>query len=511
MNDWTAGYVADIDYTFGYYAELNPLRVKLPFLNHGMVSPDIKTACELGFGQGLSTNIHAAASNVEWYGTDFNPSQASFAQELAQAAGGGAKLYDEAFGDFIHRIDLPDFDYIALHGIWSWISDENRAAIVEFVRRKMKPGGVLYISYNTFPGWASFAPMRQLMAEHADVLGADGGGTIGRVDGAMDFAQKLLATNPLFLRAHPLVAERLEKMRGHNRHYLAHEYFNRDWHPMHFSSAARWLQDAKVRYACSANYFDHIDAIHLTSEQQNFLRDLPDPNFRESVRDFMVNQQFRKDYWIRGGRKLSALSQVETLRHQRFMLVSQQSAITLKVTGALGESTMTESIYRPILDVLADNMPYSLGHIETSLHGKGINFSEIIQATLLLSAAGYVDPVQEDEIISQARKKTKRLNHHLCMKARDRNDITFLASPVTGGGHMTGRFQQLFLLALEQGKKRPAEWASYAWTILAAQGQKIIKDGNALETIEENLAELTEQATQFDKNQLSIFKALQIA
>ena len=33
MNDWTAGYVADIGYTFGYYAELNPLRIKLAFLN----------------------------------------------------------------------------------------------------------------------------------------------------------------------------------------------------------------------------------------------------------------------------------------------------------------------------------------------------------------------------------------------------------------------------------------------------------------------------------------------
>lgn len=26
MNDWTAGYVADIGYTFGYYDEMNPLR-----------------------------------------------------------------------------------------------------------------------------------------------------------------------------------------------------------------------------------------------------------------------------------------------------------------------------------------------------------------------------------------------------------------------------------------------------------------------------------------------------
>ncbi|MFN9940532.1 MAG: methyltransferase, partial [bacterium] len=85
--DWTAGYVADIGYTYGYYRELNPLRVGLAFANAGLLAPAIATACELGFGQGVSVNLHAAASGVRWMGTDFNPSQAAFARELAQASG----------------------------------------------------------------------------------------------------------------------------------------------------------------------------------------------------------------------------------------------------------------------------------------------------------------------------------------------------------------------------------------------------------------------------------------
>src|SRR5882762_9667404 len=165
MSDWTAGYVADIGYTYGYYTELNPLRTRLALLNAQQMVPGIETACELGFGQGLSTNIHAAASGVEWYGTDFNPSQAAFARDLAAKSGAAAKLYDDAFADFAHRTDLPDFDFIAVHGIWSWISDANREVIVEFIRRKLKVGGILYISYNTLPGWSAFAPMRHLMTE----------------------------------------------------------------------------------------------------------------------------------------------------------------------------------------------------------------------------------------------------------------------------------------------------------------------------------------------------------
>src|SRR5690606_20470454 len=136
----------------------------------------------------------------------------------AATSGAKAKLFDDAFADFALRDDLPDFDYIGLHGIWSWISDENRAVIVEFIRRKLKVGGVLYISYNTLPGWAAFAPMRHLMTEHAELLGSEGRGIVNRIDGAIDFAEKMLATNPLFSRANPLVGERLTKMKELNRH-----------------------------------------------------------------------------------------------------------------------------------------------------------------------------------------------------------------------------------------------------------------------------------------------------
>ena len=322
MSDWTEGYVADIEYTYGHYAELNPLRIKLAFLDQGLVFPEIGTACELGYGQGLSTNLHAAASVVQWYGTDFNPSQAGFAQELAAASDTGAKLYDEAFDEFADRQDLPEFDYIALHGIWSWISDDNRQVIVDFIRKKLKVGGVLYISYNTLPGWGAFVPMRHLMAQHAELLGAKGQGIVNRIDGTLEFTEKLLAANPSFTRLNPHVVERLKTVNGQNRHYLAHEYFNRDWQPMHFSSMAELLQSAKLQYACSAHYMDHVDAINLTPDQQEFLKSISDPVFRESVRDFMVNQAFRRDYWVKGVRKLNPLQRAESLLRQRVILTN---------------------------------------------------------------------------------------------------------------------------------------------------------------------------------------------
>lgn len=510
MNDWTSGYVADIGYTYGYYLELNPQRVKLAFLNAGLVTPEFGTACELGFGQGLSANMHAAASVCSWHGTDFNPAQASFAQELAGSSGANVHLYDQAFAEFAQR-DMPDFDYIGLHGIWSWISEENRSVIVDFISKKLKVGGVLYISYNTLPGWGTFAPMRHLMTEHAEIIGADGIGIVSRIDGALDFTEKLLATNPLFARANPLVNEKIKQIKGQNRHYLAHEYFNRDWHPMHFGTMVEWLEPAKLTYACSAHYLDCVEAVNLTQEQQAFLADIQDPMFKQTVRDFMVNQQFRKDYWVKGARRLTPLEQAEGLRSQRFVMSAHRPDVSLKVTGSLGEATLNEGVYLPVLDLMADHKIRTLAQMEQSLVEKGVAFAQLLQAVLVLCGNGTFSSVQDDTTISKAKKHTDRLNNHLMLKARSSNEISFLASPVTGGGVVIYRFQQLFVLALQQGKKKPEEWAAFVAHILNALGQKVVKDGKPLETAEEQLTEITNQANEFALKQLPILRALQIA
>jgi len=70
---------------------------------------------------------------------------------------------------------------------------------------------------------------------------------------------------------------------------------------------------------------------------------------------------------------------------------------------------------------------------------------------------------------------------------------------------------QLFLLARQQGHHEPQTWARFVWAIIAPQGQRLIKDGKALESAQENLAELTAQAHAFALKRLPILKAIGIA
>lgn len=508
---WNAGYVTDVNYTFGYYADFNPVRTSYSLAMAGMAARPLRNACELGFGQGLSVAIHAAAQpGVQWWGTDFNPAQAGFAQELAERSGSSAKLYDQAFAEFCGRDDLPEFEFIALHGIWSWISDENRAVIVDFVRRKLAVGGVLYISYNTLPGWSAAAPLRHLMKQHGDLMGAPSVKVTQRIDDAFGFMDQLMAASPVYMRGNPVLAERYTKLKEMDRNYLAHEYMNRDWRPMYFSEMAEWLEPAKVSYVTPATLLEQQDSVNLTPEQSKLVTAQEDPVFRETVRDFMTSQQFRRDLWLRGARKLSPLEQAEVIRGQRFLLTTPRAEVKLMVTGMQGEVTLHENVYGPLLDFLADHQIKSFTQIEVAGQAVGLTLSQVAAAIAILTGAGALAVAQDEKAIAKAKPAVEKLNAALMQKSRSRSEIGYLASPVTGGGIAVNRFEQLLLAIRAQGRKTPAEWAKGVYEILAGQGQQLLKEGRTLTTPEENLAELNIKAAALEQR-LPILRALGIA
>lgn len=218
--------MTDLLYTYGYYPELNPLNTRLLFLASGIAcKKEFNTACELGFGQGMSINIHSAASKTSWYGNDFNPSQVDFAQDLANKAELNVHLHDDSFQEFLDNDELPNFDFIGLHGIWAWVNDDCRKAILKFIDKKLNVGGVVYCSYNIDPGFTALAPIQHLMKSYND-LNNHGKSNGKSVDDAINFIHTLFKVNSKYAINNPLVEVRFNALATQDRHYLAHEFFN---------------------------------------------------------------------------------------------------------------------------------------------------------------------------------------------------------------------------------------------------------------------------------------------
>ncbi len=510
--DWSAGYVTEVDYIHGYYREQGPRLIQFLLLLNSYEPPPAKSISylELGYGQGVSSNIHAAAVPGQFVGTDINPAHAANAQTLAHASNADARFYDESFSEFLNRKDLPEFDYIVLHGIWSWVSDHVRSEIVEIIRRNLKVGGVVYISYNALPGWAAHMPLRHLLKLYTDIAGNESQSMARRIDNSIDFAKRLRDAQARYFLANPGAREQLDRLKQQDHNYLAHEYLNLEWVPMYFSELNDRLAGAKLCFACSGAPFESIDHLNFTAQQLEIIRSYENSALPQSIRDYFLNTPFRRDIFSRGARRMSRRERLERLSEMRIVLTAACSDFPYSVQAGLGRVELRKEIYQPLLHALENDRfrPKSLGELARAPGLSSLPFNVLIEAATVLVGSGFAAPAQSDADISAAEPRCRDLNAHLVNSSRLGHEINWLASPVVGGGVQTGGFEQLFLSARRRGLADPNAWADSAWAVLKARGQTIMKDGKLLGTEEENIAELRSKALHFATVRLPVLLAL---
>ena len=500
MTDWNEGYVTDVDYTYGFFKEMAPASIRYALLASGHEPPPIDrfSYCELGYGQGAGLALLAAANpQGDFWGTDFNPSHAAGATRLAQDAGlSNLHVFDDSFEQFGRR-DLPAFDYIALHGIWSWVSEEVAAQIVDFIGKHLKVGGVVYISYNTLPGWTHALPLRGLLSQYAHYQAAHSEPQAKRIDGAIALLNALNEVPGSYFRSTPQLADRIQALQSLNRNYLAHEYLNRAWRPVFFSQMVDALDRAKLSFAAHANPLHCIDAVNHTRELQKVLDGIEHPVFKEVVRDIGLNQSFRRDLFVRGPRKLSRPDHAAAIAETRYALTTPRAQCLMKIKTQIGEATLHPEVYAPLLDHLAA-AGSATGHELMALPGASAagGPARVLQALVVLVGAGYAQPCVSEALRQAAEPGVARFNQAVVKRTARGGDMdfNFLAASGLGSGVVVPRLPQLFLQAARQRPKADAQaLIQLVWQSLRSTGQGLIKDGQPIQGEEASLQELAER------------------
>ena len=150
--DHATGYRTEAPYPIRFHRELNPRRMVLALAAQGLSAPSCDqpyTYMELGFGQGVSLVMLAAANpHAQFYGVDLMPEHVAHARGLAEAAGlSNLHVRQLTFAE-LEQHDWPVFDFIVAHGVWSWVAAPVRDNIRRFIDARLKPRGLLYLSYN---------------------------------------------------------------------------------------------------------------------------------------------------------------------------------------------------------------------------------------------------------------------------------------------------------------------------------------------------------------------------
>jgi SAM-dependent methyltransferase len=503
---WSEGYVVDLDYTSGYFRELSPAYLRFVALLGGVEVQDAAsyTYYELGCGNGYSTTLHAAANpEARFYGVDFNPTHIHNAQRLAQdARAANVRFLEKSFGELLDT-DLADADFIALHGVWSWVGDEQRRHLLEFIRRRLKPGGLVYVSYNCLPGIAQVAPLQRLINEHAAAAAGD---RLDKVRRSIDFASRLQQAGARFFFVNPLAASRLAALRTQDPHYVAHEYHNANWTPFYHADVARDLAGAKLSYAGCAALIENFDQLTLSPELARLAAELGERSLAETMKDFARNQVFRRDVFTRGAPKAAPARLDAMLDATRFCLARPRASCRMKTTTLAGELALQPESYAPVLDALA-RAPMTFTELSQAPECAQLDRIRLRQAVFGMAALGNLLPALpvtgED-----ARVEAAGHFNQAALRTPLGGTADFgVASPVLGAGIQVNLVDRLLLAA----PRDEAQAIAAALRVLGTGKIKLRKEKKELDSPADLEAYVRERAQFFFKDFLPFLRLLRVA
>ena len=119
----------------------------------------LEVGCACG---GNLTPIAATLPESECIGIDPFEEQIQLAQQRSQELGLTNLTYLPIGIEDQDQLE-GKFDYIICHGFFSWVSDDIRTAALKFCKDQLAEGGILYMSYNTYPHWHIYQIGRDLM------------------------------------------------------------------------------------------------------------------------------------------------------------------------------------------------------------------------------------------------------------------------------------------------------------------------------------------------------------
>ena len=436
MSDWAGGYVTERDYLRSFHKEMAPSFLRCLLTLRGRRAGDPSRPfrfLDLGCGSGFGCTLLAAANpQGTFIGVDFSPDHVLQAREVAEAAGiGNVRFIEADFADLLERPDgLGEVDILACHGVYTWVSAENRRAIVEIMRRHVATGGIVYLGYNALPGWAPMLPFRHLVQRLAE--GRTPSGAQAAIGEARDVFALLAAHDAGYLAGNGPVARWLETVNERKPSYLAHEYLPRPAGAVWHDDVARDLAPAHLTYLGSARLAENFDSINIPEPLRECVADADAQGVGQTVRDLIVNQVFRMDVFTRGATRATA-AEADAAFDGLAIALTAPPPEPPAIRTAQGEMRLAEAAGRTVLGLLAEG-PATVGDLVARAGEAGVERRQARQVVTALLAGGVALPLATLAPRDEAVAACATLNRVVLDRARAASPLPALASPLLGNG-----------------------------------------------------------------------------
>ena len=266
----------------------------------GISAPTPKSARVLELGATYGGNIISQAlfnPDATFVGIELSQEQIEKGNEVIANAGlTNVSLIQSDIASI--GSEIGTFDYIIAHGVYSWVDDGVKDALLRLIDEHLAEDGIAYISYNTYPGWHTMDEVRQLMMfsnrdktqfNHKEKVLH--GKTIGSIVGSQILKyDNLKERNSKFLGA-------LRSVLQKDEYYVGHDHLEPNNDPVYFYQFNDHLGAHNLAYLCDADLTlsmvrsfdadiaDTLDKLALNDHvaQEQYLDFMLDTTFRKSI------------------------------------------------------------------------------------------------------------------------------------------------------------------------------------------------------------------------------------
>lgn len=269
----------------------------------GMTPPPVETCRVLELGCGPGMNLVSLAyrnPGAHFIGIDLSGDQIHQAKEVAAAIGiQNSEFRHQSITEIGPESGL--FDYILVHGVFSWVPTEVQQKILQICRDNLSPTGIAFISYNTLPGWYQKLWVRDMMK-----FASEGEDESRKIPIAREFLNLITQSPVLDGHLKSTLQASLKGMEKHPESYLVHEFLEDTNRPLYFQEFMDLASAYKLQYLADAEINvlmqeEWQPARQFVAPEDSLIR-------QEQFSDFLRDRTFRKSLLCRSDISLDPAS-----------------------------------------------------------------------------------------------------------------------------------------------------------------------------------------------------------
>ncbi|HXF60489.1 MAG TPA: class I SAM-dependent methyltransferase, partial [Caldilineaceae bacterium] len=190
---------------------------------------------------------------------------------------------------------LGDFDYIIAHGVYSWVPAPVRDRLLALCKQLLRPNGIVYISYNTYPGWHVTGIVRDAMLFHAAGIEEPR----ARAAAAREMIQFLADSVAQDAGAYSSIFQNYLKvltdgLKGSDDSFLLHDELEETNDPVYFTHFVNHAARHGLQYLVEAELREVLPSLFKPEVQAKLQQYASDAIALEQYMDFLRNRMFRQ-------------------------------------------------------------------------------------------------------------------------------------------------------------------------------------------------------------------------